>query len=65
MRACSFFFLIMKYTDKLFIINTTVFHHEIRIVNLDFMPTSKLFGKLLYNISSNIFMFCYNIENRQ
>ncbi len=29
----------MKCTDKLFIINTTLFHQKIRIVNFDFMPT--------------------------
>ncbi len=28
---------IMKCTDKLFIINTTVFHQKIKIVNFDFM----------------------------
>ncbi len=32
---------IMKCTDKFFIINTTVFHQKVRIVNFDFMPTLK------------------------
>ncbi len=33
---------IMKCTDTFFIINTTVFHQKIRIVNFDFMPTLRL-----------------------
>ncbi len=32
----------MKCKDKFFIINTTVFHQKIRIVNFDFMPTLSL-----------------------
>ncbi len=30
---------IMKCTDNTFIINTTILHIKIRIVNFDFMPT--------------------------
>ncbi len=38
---------LMKCTDKLFIINITVFHQKIRIVHFDFMPTLSCSGLLV------------------